>query len=84
MALNFFNMYASLRMGVDIAPITDPDSIPHTKIPGYVPKYTLEIFRDEVWTAESEGDIVDLTEQAHATLEFARVLEDGYPIFEAY
>lgn len=84
MALNFFDMYASLRMGVDIAPITDPESVPHTTIPGYIPRYTLEILVDEEWKYSREGDIVELTDEAHLTFDGARVLEDGYPIFEAY
>lgn len=85
MALNYAEMLGGLRMGIDVCTITDADKVPHTKIPGYVPTYTLEIMKDMMsdnWEFYCEGDIVELTEKAHVMFEWCRVLEDGYPVFE--
>lgn len=76
--MNYLTMLASLRMGVDILTMTDPDDVPHTRQPGYIPKYTL---REENGTVISRDPVDVLTEQAHHFLGPVCLYEDEYPVF---
>ena len=78
MAMNFSQMLGSLRMGVDVLPLTDPDAVPHTKKPGYIPKYTL---REENGTVISREPVDVLVAQAHGFLGTVCLYEDEHPVF---
>jgi len=91
MAMNYWQMFGELKMGVDIMPLTDPESVSHTKIPGYIPEYWLEIAEgmgqaiNGEWVRDNTvTDIVEIVEKAHALLNPCRVMEDGYPIMEVF
>jgi hypothetical protein len=79
MAFNFFEMMASLRMGVDILPRTDPETVPHVFAPGYIPAYTL---RDESGKEIlMRGSVDELVEHMHNVLAQTLILyEDEYPV----
>lgn len=79
MALNFFAMFASLRMGVDVMTTTDASEVPHVLQPGYVPVYT---GRDDSGVIVFQGIPVDeLVEQLHGDLRELTLYEDNYPVF---
>lgn len=74
-----------LRMGVDIAPITDYTKVPHC-FTNEVPTYTLEILNEGKWIPFSDVPIESLpevVESMHGSYYYpTRILENGYPIFE--
>jgi hypothetical protein len=79
MAINYFEMLGSLRMGVDFLPDTDPETVPHATQPGYVPRYTLR--RDD-GSVVMEGQVDELVHEAHVQLvESLTLYEDEYPVF---
>lgn len=81
--MNFSTMLASLRMGVDILPITDPEDVPHLHDPAHVPHYSL--VRVDRYTGDREevgsGDPVDLVDRAHRGDASYLFLEDGLEVF---
>lgn len=81
MALNYFEMFASLKLGLDIETTTPPDSVPHVRQPGYVPVYTV---RNDAGEILHTGDVARLTEATHMGLEPLTLYEDDYPVFTAW
>lgn len=79
MALNFFEMFSTLKLGIDIEPTTPPHTVPHVFTPGYVPVYTV---RNDAGEVVFDGDDVHLlTEEAHWGMESLTLYEDEYPVF---
>lgn len=79
MAINFFEMFASLRMGVDVMTTTDVSEVLHAFQPGYIPTYT---GRDGDGVIVLQGMPVDeLVERLHADLRELILYEDNYPVF---
>lgn len=63
MAINYFEMFATLKVGVDIEPATPPASVPHVFQPGYIPVYTV---RDDAGRVVHAGDdMYRLVNEAH-------------------
>lgn len=81
MALNYFEMFARLRIGVDIETTTPADAVPHVLQPGYVPTYTV---RNEAGDIVLEGRVDHLVDRAHGSLEALTLFEDEYPVFTVY
>lgn len=82
MALNYFDMFAGLKMGVDILTETLPEDVPHTQKSGYVPTYTV---RDEAGVVVFTGhDVVRLVDQAHLDRRSLTLFEDRYPVFTVF
>lgn len=81
MALNCFEMFASLKLGINIETTTPPDGVPHVRQPGCVPVYTV---RNDAGEILLTGDVARLTEAAHAGLEPLTLYEDDYPVFTAW
>lgn len=82
MALNYFEMFAQLRIGVDIETTTPADLVPHVTQPGYVPTYTV---RDEAGEVVLDGlDVYQLVDKAHGSLDALTLYEDEHPVFTVY
>lgn len=88
MTINYFEMFASLRMGLDIVPETEWEDVPHCRKVGYTPTYTTRMYNTstEAWEAvpEASTDLAVMVDEAHWrwTLPVG-VYEDEYPIFYA-
>lgn len=76
---------ASLKMGVDVMPETDPETVPHTKTPGYQPTYAYQAYEKGEWLPPVEvptEQLPEIVDRMHWDFkEFVRLLEDGHPIF---
>ena len=86
MSINYLAMLASLKVGVDFPPDTDPDTVPHVRQPGVIPTYSVEIERDGNWVphipAVLMSDLPDVVEAMHWDYTSpVRLLENGYPVF---
>jgi hypothetical protein len=78
-AINYFEMFATLKLGIDIEPTTPPASVPHVFQPGYVPTYTVR--NDAGETVFKGDDVHQLVEEAHWDMEALTLYEDEYPVF---
>ena len=81
MALNWGQMMASLKMGVDVLPETDPEDVPHVKDPSHIPSYSL---RSEDGSLVDSGPVDLLVERAHMDfypVDVLTLFEDDYPVF---
>lgn len=86
MSLNLWAMLASLKMGVDLAPDTDPEDVPHTVVAGYVPVYSVETCWYDAWriwrAAVPPEELPAVVESMHCAFDCpVRLLEDGHPVF---
>lgn len=82
MAMNYAQMLGSLKLGPDILPTTDPDSVPHVFQAGYVPVYTVRNDAGDVVIRDKGVD--QLVHEAHGGLEALTLYEDEYPVFTVY
>lgn len=78
MAMNYLEMLSRLRMGVDVLPMTDPESVPHATNPAYVPTYTVR----DPWSGEIrvEGEVDVLVALLHDSGDAQTLYEDEYPV----
>ncbi len=76
---------ASLKMGVDVMPDTDPETLPHTKIAGYVPTYSYQTYENGDWSPAillTLEELPEFVDRMHWDFpEFVRLLEDDHPVF---
>lgn len=86
MTIDIELMLASLKMGVDIMPDTNPETVPHTKVSGYIPQYSYQFQVDGNWLPAILVNLEELPEfvaDMHGNMWYpVRLLEDGYPVFE--
>lgn len=82
MAINYWEMFATLKIGVDVETLTPTDQVPHAYNPGYTPVYTV---RNNAGHIVSMGvDVHEMVEWAHGELEALTLYEDEYPVFTVY
>lgn len=88
MAINMFAMMASLRMGLDIVPETDWETVPHAFQVGYTPLYTTRMYNEttDTWEAvtEASSDVAQMVDEAHWRWTVpVGIFEDEHPVFYA-
>jgi hypothetical protein len=82
MALNYYAMFAQLKMGVDVETETPASAVPHVMQPGYVPRYTVR--NDTGQVVLSDMDVYRLVDEVHGSPEALTLYEDDHPVFTVY
>lgn len=86
MSFNLWEMLAQLKIGIDIAPETAPEDVPHLRQPGHVPVYSVEREVGDRWElllpSVSLQQLPEVVDELHWKFPFpVRLLEDGLPVF---